>query len=100
MNTEQADQGPSDNAAYSPPQRRGSLKRRLLAWFLAAALLPLTVVSAISYYTAKESLRAAAAVKSLSASVREKAEFIGNWFHYRLVDLESQATSVSNARFI
>lgn len=32
--------------------------------------------------------------------MREKTGFINNWFHYRLVDLDSQATSISNARFL
>jgi len=99
MKTEEAHENPSDTIAHSRTRRRGGLKLRLLVWFLAVSILPLTVVSAVSYYTAKESLRAAA-TKSLAVSVEEKAAFIDNWFRYRLIDLESQATNINNARFL
>ena len=99
MRTAQADKDPGDPTVRSGIRRRGSLKRRLLGWFLVVALVPLTVVSAVSYHTAKKSLRNAA-LKSLAATVQEKAGFIDNWFHCRLIDLESQATSVSNSRFL
>lgn len=99
MKTEPAGGVSSGVTSQRRRPRRGSLKRRLIAWFLVVALLPLTVVSAVSYFSAKESLRAAAG-ELLAASVKEKAAFIGSWFYYRLVDLESQATSNTNARFL
>ncbi len=68
-------------------------------WFLVVALVPLIVVSVISYYTAKQSLREAA-YDSVANAVEEKAAFFNNWFHYRLIDLESQATSISNTQFL
>ncbi len=86
-------------AAHSQPQRRGSLKLRLLAWFLAVSLVPLSVVVAISYYTAKKSLRDNA-YAAVARDVEQRAAFFNNWFNYRLVDLESQATSVSNSKFL
>ncbi len=85
--------------ANSAAPNRSGLKRRLLAWFLLAALAPLALVSAVGYYAAKESLRNAAN-QLLTASVKQKAAFIDNWIHYRLVDLDSQATSIDNARFL
>jgi PAS domain S-box-containing protein len=81
------------------PQHRSRLTRQLLGWFLAVALLPLVVVSTISYQTAKNGLRDAA-IDSLSATVDDRAAFINNWFHYRIVDLESQATALNNIRFL
>ncbi|MDK1011526.1 MAG: ATP-binding protein, partial [Actinomycetota bacterium] len=72
---------------------------KLLAWFLFVALVPLTVVSAISYYTATASLRDAAH-HSLGQSVEGTARFIKNWVHYRIVDLESQATNINNAQLL
>jgi len=99
MNTKQSHELTSDATAYSRGQRRGSLKVRLLTWFLAVALVPLTVVNAVSYYSAKASLRAAADEK-LVAIVSEKVAFINTWFHYRFVDLELQATSIGNVQFL
>ncbi|MCH7839802.1 MAG: PAS domain S-box protein, partial [Planctomycetes bacterium] len=98
MNTSRID-APAPGAESPPLGSRRSLKRTLLLWFLATSLIPLTVVSAVSYYTAKESLRDDTH-ESLSATVAERAAFIDNWFHYRLIDLESQATNISNARFL
>lgn len=71
----------------------------MLVWFLLVALVPLTIVSFISFYAADQSLRKAA-FKSLSANVEAKAAFIENWFDYRLLDLESQATNTNNSRFL
>ena len=99
MKTERTHANSSDTAPHSGTHRRSSLTRRLIAWFLVVALVPLTAVSAISYYTAKKSLRNAAS-DSLSATVDERTAFISNWFHYRLIDLESQATNISNVRFL
>lgn len=87
------------NCAVPTRNARKSLKRTLLLWFLATSLLPLTLVSAISYFRAKESLRFAA-FESLSAEAEGKAAFIDNWFAYRFIDLESQATSTNNTRFL
>ena len=82
------------------PRRRGaSLKRTLLLAFLVTSLAPLALVSAVSYHYAKENLRAAA-YESVAANVEERARFINDWFHYRFIDLESQATSYGNAQFL
>lgn len=78
---------------------RGGLKRRLLTWFLLLSLAPLIIVSAISYYSAKNRLREAA-MDSLYTNVNSKAAFISNWFNYRFIDLQSQAAKSENARFI
>lgn len=99
MKTERTHANSSDTAPHSGTHRRSSLTRRLIAWFLVVALVPLTVVSAVSYYTAKESLRQVA-YESLYASVEEKAAFIKNWFHYRLIDLEAEANAIQNASLL
>jgi hypothetical protein len=79
---------------------RRSLKWTLLLSFLATSLLPLVAVSTVSYIRAKDSLRAAAAYDSLAVEANAKAAFIDNWFHYRFIDLDAQATSLNNARFL
>jgi CheY-like chemotaxis protein len=99
MRTNQADKGSSGTATPLQTHHRGTLKRRLLVRFLLIALVPLTAVSSISYYTAKRSLHDAA-IEGLSASVEETAAYIENWFKYRFIDLESQATSVANVQFL
>ncbi len=99
MKTKHTDKGQNVATDYSPIKRRDSLRRRMLVWFLLVALVPLTIVSFISFYAADQSLRKAA-FKSLSSNVEAKVAFIENWFDYRLLDLESQATNTNNSRFL
>jgi two-component system sensor histidine kinase/response regulator len=71
----------------------------LLSWFLLLALVPMTVVSLISYYNARNSL-SEATEKSLFAIGESKTRFIDNWFNYRLLDLEVESSEVHNSQFL
>ncbi len=55
-------------------------------------MVPLMIVSTVSYRTAKASLQNSAR-KSLSTIALNEAWLITNWFEYRMIDLKSQASS-------
>ncbi len=74
-------------------------KRQLFVSLFLLTVVPLILVSFISYDSARKSLRKEA-FESLSATVDERASFIRNWFKYRFIDLELQATSINNIRFL
>jgi len=70
-----------------------------MALFLILALTPLLIVSLVSYFSAKKILLDDT-TNSLTSLCNEKTAFIDNWFHYRFVDLESQAKSQDNRKFL
>lgn len=76
-----------------------SLNHSLVLWFLLLSLLPLILVSSMSYQQAKDSLTIAAS-ESLEESSNLSIHFIQNWFEYRLMDLNVQAESVANAELL
>ncbi len=78
--------------------RRG-LARTLLFWFLALALIPLTIVSLISYRDARRSL-SDEVTKNLWAVSQIKADFIEFHFNRWIIDLNEQAERTSNVRFL
>ena len=86
---------------HTPVSRRGftSLNHSLVLWFLLLSLLPLILVSWMSYQQAKDSLTAAAS-ESLEESSQLSIRFIQNWFEYRRMDLNSQAESVANTKLL
>ncbi len=75
--------------------RYHSLARSLVLWFLLLALLPLTLVSFISYQQAHSSLRSAK-VDALEQIAGKNIGFIESWFDYRLMDISVQAESLAN----
>ncbi len=75
------------------------LKHKIMLWFLMVALLPIGVMGRVSYHMVRESLRQNAD-EALIAAVGRKAAFLQNWFHYRFVDLEMQATNDRNVQFL
>ena len=80
-------------------KKYNSLSHSLVLWFLLLSLLPLVIVSWISYQQANASLVQAAS-KSLEDSARLSVQYIQNWFEYRFMDLNSQAKSQHNADFL
>jgi len=78
---------------------RPGLMRTLIMWFLLIALVPLTVVSTISYLQAKHSLRNSI-IEAQQTTIALKTAFIDNWFSYRFLDLQTQSTSLENIRFL
>ncbi len=78
---------------------RPGLIRTLMVWFILIALVPLTVVSSIGYFQAKDSLRNSI-VETQRTTIALKTAFIDNWFSYRFLDLKTQSTSLENTRFL
>ncbi|MCP4547216.1 MAG: response regulator [bacterium] len=99
MKTVQGNSNSGTTTLNSRVSRRGKLQAKLLLLLLGASLIPLIIVSSISYLTATASLRKAAN-ESLSSTVNAKAAFISNWFHYRFIDLKTQSASTANSRFL
>ena len=75
------------------------LTRSLLLWFLLLALLPLTIVSWISYQKSEKSLHDGAMQAMVQRTVLQK-RFINNWFNYRFLDLQYQAENENNIIFL
>ncbi|PCI09405.1 hypothetical protein COB72_06685 [bacterium] len=88
-----------NNLNIMPKKYCCGLKRKLLVWLLLVAMVPLMLMSVLSYRTAKNSLQKAS-TDSLSARVHDNAAFIENWFRYRVLDLESQAMSQNSTAFM
>lgn len=72
------------------------LNHQLSTWILILSLVPLILVSAISYQQARESL-ALNAEHKLEQSSDLKKRFIINWFDYRFQDITIQAESKVNS---
>jgi len=65
-----------------------------MKWFLLLTLLPLMIISLLSYLQSRESL-INKATSELSTSAYETKVFIDNWFKYRMMDISVQAESLS-----
>ncbi|MCP4598015.1 response regulator [Neptuniibacter sp.] len=74
----------------SRPFKFKSLNLQLLLWFLLLALVPLTLVSWLSYQQAEKSLLHAAEDRLQQSAVMTD-QFIRNWFDYRWMDLRRQS---------
>jgi len=85
------------NLVTSPAlkKRIPSLSNKLMFWFLTMALLPMVVVALISFQQANTSLREAA-VKELEETSKITVKFIKNWFDFRKMDAEYQASLSGN----
>ncbi len=88
-----------NNLNFMPKKYCCGLKRKLLVWLLLVAMVPLVLMSVLSYKTAKTSLHQAS-TDLLTARVHDNAAFIENWFKYRVLDLESQALSQNSTAFM
>jgi len=99
MSAETTGKTDGDGGAHPVTRRSGSLSRRLITSFLLVALVPLVVVSVVSFLSAKESLRRATE-QTLAAEVNDKAVFIENWFRNRTTNLRSQASSIGTTQLL
>jgi len=77
----------------------GKLGRILYLWILLIALVPLTIVSFVSYRTAYDSLRQDA-MDSLSAVTSLKMRYIDAFFSRILIDLAFQTELHSNVKLL
>ncbi len=81
------------------PRFRGSIRRSLLAWFLALSLFPLFALSLISYLEARRELTATA-LHQLELAADSEVRFLRNWLDFRFRDLKSQAQSDANTQLL
>jgi len=72
-----------------------SLSNKLMFWFLTMALIPMVIVALISFQQANTSL-GHAAVKELEETSKLTVKFIKNWFDFRQMDVEYQASLRAN----
>ncbi|MCG8673533.1 MAG: ATP-binding protein, partial [Pseudomonadales bacterium] len=79
--------------------KQGSIENQITYLFLSLALIPLLIVSGLSYYEADKSLNSAASQK-LEETAVEKVKFIKNWFDYRYMDVQKQADSPFNTEML
>ncbi len=77
----------------------GGLGRRLFVLFLAISLIPLAVVSWVSYQNARQSLKNGA-IQSMSVAVQLKKRYFQAFFKERLNDLRNQAGLASNVELL
>ena len=76
-----------------------SLTSSLVLWFLLLALVPLSLVSFISYQQATTSLTASA-IDNLEQIASKNAGFIESWFDYRVMDINVQAEAKVNVNLL
>lgn len=73
--------------------------RTLFLWFLAISIVPMAVVSLVSYRNARRNLRNEA-VKSLSSTIRLKEKYVQAYFLEKLNDLRLQSDLSPNISFL
>ena len=88
-----------DDTSISTNKRYTSLSRGLVIWFLLLSLLPISLISWISYQEANNSLTQSATHK-LEQSAKHNINFIQNWFDYRFIDLKIQSETSSNIQLL
>jgi len=79
--------------------KKSSLQHKLILWFLILTLLPLVLISTLSYLQSKDNLISLATHK-LTLSAQETKRFIDNWFEYRMKDIANQAENLSTVKNI
>lgn len=79
--------------------RRKGLCRTILFWFLALSVLPLTLVSVISYRDARDRLEHLS-LDTLIAAAEFSAEQIRHHFDRVLLDLKQQSEARANIQFL
>ncbi|MCF6290244.1 MAG: response regulator [Desulfobacterales bacterium] len=77
----------------------GGLGRRLFVLFLVISLVPLAVVSWLSYHNARQSLKNRA-IQSMSVAVQLKKRYFQAFFTERLNDLRTQAGLTGNVELL
>jgi len=70
----------------------GSLKRKLLAWFLILSLVPVIVVSMLAYFNSRNSLESTY-LNALRTYSRSQAESISQWVNQQIIQLQVMAAA-------
>ncbi|MBU0730647.1 MAG: response regulator [Proteobacteria bacterium] len=79
----------SESMKFASRKMFSGLGKTLFLWFLAISLVPLTIMSLVSFRNAHSSLRKDA-IQSLSASLKDKKKFFAAYFSERLKDITLQ----------
>lgn len=77
--------------------KKSSLRQLLIKWFLLLTLLPLIIISLLSYLQSRDSL-INSATNELVISAYETKRLIDNWFNDRMMDITHQAEKLSTAQ--
>jgi len=77
--------------------KKTSLQHLLMKWFLLLTLLPLIIISVLSYLQSRESLINKATNELVTSAYNTKT-FIDSWFNYRMMDVAIQAESLATAQ--
>ena len=79
--------------------KQGSIRNRLVAWFLILSISPVLILTWQDYRHTINSLKNAAELQ-LTNSATVKAKFITNWFDYRFRDIKVQAEAIRNQQLL
>jgi tubulin-specific chaperone A len=99
MNTGQTNKVPDSIGGLQRFIFQGKLGRTLLSWFLLLSLIPLILVSWISYQNANDSLRNDAEVALITVA-NLKTRQIDAYFSDIFTDMRAQAQSQTNMHFL
>ena len=99
MSEERVDKSPEHKKGVWKSIFGRGLVKTLLLWFLILALIPLTVVSFMSYYSSHQALRNEATKKLISIS-QAKTEHIRSYFNRIITDLQQEAEEMANVQFL
>jgi len=77
--------------------KKRSISKNLITWFLILSLLPMSIISWFSYEQAKNSLTLGSQEKLYQSSYLKK-QFVLNWFKYRFLDVNNQAQAIGNIK--
>ncbi len=76
-----------------------SIRKSLILWFLMMGLMPLGLMSFSSYYQTRDNL-IKIAQDEVNNTSKLSVNFIRSWFDYRLMDMQVQVESKSNAALL
>ena len=80
-------------------KKQTSIRRQILVWFLALSIVPLIVVSVVSYLESTRNLRSAAQAR-IGLAALDKERQIKSWFDSRFKGLEEQVRDPENRHLI
>ena len=91
----------STQTSFQPEKAKTltSLRTNLVLWMGLLALIPVTIVSWLSYQQARDSLIAASYDELYQSSI-VTVRSIHNWFDYRIADLKTHSASENTSGFL
>ena len=80
-------------------KRKHRIRRTMILWFVAMALIPMVMVAWVSYSIGSDSLKKMASNELHQTSGNLSAS-LTNWFEYRLMDVNNHAMQLHNAELL